>query len=171
MIILGIDPGISGAACIYDAQIHKVLDVIDLPTEAWGKEKRHIDVHALLRWVADRDQRPDNCAIERVNAMPSIPDKSGKRRGMGSASAFRFGMVYGELRGAAAAMGIKIYDVMPGVWKELFELTGRDKDAARQMVLKLHPEVAGELKRKKDQGRAEAILIARWLALNRWEHD
>lgn len=167
MIIVGIDPGLSGAASIYDAEAHKVLDVIDMPTEAWGKEKRHIEIKQLLGWVWKN--RADTAAIERVNAMPSIG--GGERRGMGAASAFRFGMVYGEVRGALVGAGLSIVDVIPGQWKDLFELRKLEKDAARELAIKLHPEAAEWLKRKKDIGRAESILIARWASLTRWDRN
>lgn len=164
MIITGIDPGLSGAACIYDAENHKVLNVLDMPTEPWGT-KRHIDVARLMRWVWG--QKADTCALERVNAMPSI---DGQARGMGSASAFRFGMCFGEVRGAMVAAGINVVDVPPTTWKDLFELNKRPKDDARTLASQLFPEAREWLKRKKDIGRAESMLIARWASLNRWEH-
>ena len=163
MLIVRVDCGLHGAASIYDAENHTVLDIIDLPTEAWGT-KRHMDIPPLLRWV--HRWRADTAAIERVNAMPSIDGK----RSMGAASAFRFGMIFGEIRGALVGAGLKTIDVPPSVWKDLFELNKRPKDDARLLAIKLHPEIAEQLKRKKDQGRAEAILVARWAALNRHEH-
>lgn len=164
-IIVGIDPGLSGALAIYDLSRNaQVVDIIDMPTEAWGAEKRHINVVALCRWVLAHGA--DTAAIERVTAMPGGPE----RRTMGAASAFRFGMCFGEVRGALVACGLKIVDVPPAQWKDLFELRKRDKDEARTMAAALHPEAAQWLKRKKDVGRAESILIARWAAQNRWEH-
>ena len=164
MNIVGIDPGLSGAACIFHAETSKVLDVIDLPTEAWGT-KRHIDIKQFSGWLYRH--RADTAALERVNAMPSI---DGKARGMGAASAFRFGMCFGEIRGALVTMGLSIRDVQPKDWKDLFELNKREKDEGRQLAARLHPEAAHWLQRKKDQGRGEAILIARWAALCRWEN-
>lgn len=166
MIIVGIDPGLSGAACAYNANNYRVIDIIDLPVEAWGT-KRHIAILPFVKWV--HSHGCEVAAIELVNAMPSIPDASGKRRGMGAASAFRFGMCYGEVRGALVGNGLKIVDVIPGQWKDQFELRGQPKDIAREIAAALHPEAAGWLKRKKDVGRGESILVARWAALNRWE--
>lgn len=167
-LIAGIDPGLSGALSLYNVEHNTVLDVVDMPVEVWGKEKRHINVKALLltvhRWGCDA------AAIERVNAMPPKPGKDGKKRGMGAASAFRFGMCYGEVRGALIGNGVKVIDVVPGVWKDLFELTGRPKDEGRTLAIHLFPDMAEELKRKLDQGRAESMLIARWAAMNRNEH-
>lgn len=164
MYSIGIDPGLSGAACLFDVDHLKVLDVIDLPTEAWGT-KRHIDIKQFTGWVWKG--KASAAALERVNAMPSIEG----RRSMGAASAFRFGMCFGEIRAALITAGVGVVDVPPNVWKELFELNKRDKDEGRQLAAKLHPEAAHWLQRKKDQGRGEAILIARWAALNRWEHN
>lgn len=168
MIINGIDPGLSGAACVFDAEALKVLALLDMPVEPWGS-KRHIDIKQLLGWTWQH--RCDTCALERVQALPGMDAGGVHSRGMGAASAFRFGMCYGEIRGAMIAAGLSVVDVPPQVWKELFELNRRDKDDARLLAIQLHPEVAGELKRKKDIGRAESILIARWAALNRWEHN
>ncbi len=163
MLIVGVDPGLHGAACIYEAETHHVLAVTDMPVEPWGS-KSHINVPEFMRWV--HRGRADTAAIERVNAMPSIDG----RRSMGAASAFRFGMVFGEVRGALIGAGLKIVDVPPTTWKDLFELRGRDKDDARGLAAWLHPEIAGLLTRKKDVGRGEAVLIARWAALDRWEN-
>lgn len=167
MIIEGIDPGLSGAACVFDAENLKVLDLLDMPTEAWGS-KRHIDIKQLLGWTWRH--RCDTCALERVQALPGMDAGGVRSRGMGAASAFRFGMCFGEIRGAMIAAGLSVVDVPPQVWKELFELNKREKDEARQLAIKLHPEAAHMLTRKKDQGRGECILIARWAALNRWEN-
>lgn len=168
MNIIGIDPGLSGAACLLDAASLSVQDVIDLPTEAWGT-KRHIDIKQFIGWVWK--SRGDMAALERVQALPGMDAGGVRSRGMGAASAFRFGMCFGEIRASLITAGLGVVDVPPAQWKELFELNKRDKDEGRQLAAKLHPEAAHWLQRKKDQGRGEAILIARWAALNRWEHN
>lgn len=155
----GIDPGLSGALCAYSCVEHRIVHVLDMPTEPWGKEKRHIDVRALVRWA--HLHNVSVAVLERVNAMPSIPDETGHRRGMGAASAFRFGQCYGEVRAALVASGIRPIDTTPGSWKDLYELRGRPKDEARDVALKLWPNDAAIFRRKKDVGRAEAALIAR----------
>lgn len=164
-IVMGLDPGLSGAACLYDVARSTVINVIDMPTEPWGT-KTHIDVAKLLQYA--HRYGVDTAALERVNAMPSI-GAGGERRGMGAASAFRFGMCFGEIRGALIGNGIKVVDVPPKQWKDLFELNGRPKDDARTLAISLFPDMAVTLKRKKDIGRAESMLIARWAVQNRWE--
>lgn len=163
-VLAGIDPGLSGALCRYDIITGQVTHVLDMPIESWGAEKRHIDVRELMRIL--HRWSVDTVALERVTAMPSTGPT---RRGMGAASAFRFGMCYGEVRGAVVATGIKVIDVPPTQWKNLFELLKRDKELALPLAARLFPNMAGELKRKKDIGRAECMLIARWAAQNRFE--
>ncbi len=54
------------------------------------------------------------------------------------------------------------HSVRPQEWKKLFNLIGKDKDAARLLVLDYFPDQAGLFVRKKDQGRADAALVALW---------
>jgi crossover junction endodeoxyribonuclease RuvC len=49
--------------------------------------------------------------------------------------------------------------VTPASWKAKAKLTGQDKDAARQLALRLWPERSIDFTRKLDVGRADAALI------------
>ncbi len=162
-IIIGIDPGISGAACAFYRADHEgpefIADVIDLPAIDDGK-RREIDVPKFVAWV--RKTCPAHAFVENVQPMPSIPDKFGNRRTMGAATTFRFGMVVGQIRATFACCGIPISLIHPQVWKRFYELKGADKEQSRQKALELHPEASHWLRRKKDDGRAEAILLARY---------
>ena len=75
---------------------------------------------------------------------------------------FGFGRSAGVLDGVLAALGIQSIKVLPQRWKKATGLTGRDKDASRTLALALYPEMAKQLRRKKDSGRADALLIASW---------
>jgi crossover junction endodeoxyribonuclease RuvC len=99
--------------------------------------------------------------VEQVNAMPSIPGPDGVRRGMGSSSAFRFGESFGVLKGVLAALGIRYELIAPQTWKKSQGLTGSEKDYARTVAIRTFPDMATHLARKKDIGRADALLIAR----------
>jgi len=163
MVIVGIDPGMNGAACAFYRADHEgpefVADAIDLPTCA-DNSKTQIDVAAWGRWL-----KRVGCAhffIENVTPMPSRPGADGERRSMGATSAFRFGMAIGQLRATAQTLGIPGTLVVPRVWKAYYDLVGPDKEQSRQLALELYPDAAIYLKRKKDHQRAEAILIARW---------
>jgi hypothetical protein len=75
---------------------------------------------------------------------------------------FRFGEAYGAVRGALGALGIPFRVVPPNLWKPRMGLVGPKKDAAREMAAKEFPSAATKLQRKKDHGRAESLLIAKW---------
>jgi crossover junction endodeoxyribonuclease RuvC len=160
-ILLGVDPGINGAACSFvradDSGPEEIIDVIDLPVMEDGT-KNQIDVVKFSSWV--RETRARIAAVENVQPMMGKGRDSAPM--MGSAS-FRFGMVVGQIRTTLLLCGVGIQKVHPQVWKRYYELKGSDKEASRQMALRLHPEAAQWLKRKKDSDRAEAILMARWL--------
>ena len=62
--------------------------------------------------------------------------------------------------GALAAQNVKIFDVASGSWKKHFRLDS-DKEKARALAIKRFPRI--DLHRKKDAGRAEALLMGLWL--------
>jgi crossover junction endodeoxyribonuclease RuvC len=78
----------------------------------------------------------------------------------GVTSSFRFGMGYGSILGVLSALNVQIVDVAPGLWKKHFRLDS-DKEKARALAIKRFPNA--QLNRKKDAGRAEALLMALWL--------
>jgi crossover junction endodeoxyribonuclease RuvC len=92
------------------------------------------------------------CAyVEQVGAMP----------GQGVSSMFAFGEAFGLAKGVLAGLGIPLQVVTPARWKRDMRLnTG--KDSARAMAAARWPQHAGEFRRVKDDGRAEAALIALW---------
>ena len=79
---------------------------------------------------------------------------------MGGTSGFNFGEAFGIVEGVLGALQIPVRFATPRVWKKAAGLLNKDKDAARTMAIQLHPEVADQLTRKKDIGRADAICIA-----------
>lgn len=141
--ILGIDPGLSGALSFYFPAEPALISAEDVPVA--GNE---IDVATLAQRLAQI--RPDVCFIERVSAMPK----------QGVASTFKFGMAFGMVRGVVAAAGIPMHLVTPQTWKRHFRLDS-DKEKARALALRLWPSSTC-FGRKKDHGRAEAALIARY---------
>ena len=168
MKIAGIDPGINGAAALIDAAYFSqapekmtVGDAIDMPTIG-ESTKREIDVLALVKWL--KHWQPDHVYLEYVNAMPSIPGPDGKRRDMGAASAFKMGLVVGQIRTCVVGCKIPFTLVTSGKWKKAAGLSGgaRNKEASRQLAMRLFPECHNLLARKRDEARAEALLIARY---------
>ena len=155
-LILGVDPGLSGALALFDAGTGTIKDVIDTPTHEI-RGKRHIDPQGLAQimdtWTVDG--KIDLAIIEEVGAMP----------GQGVSSMFKFGTCYGVILGLCAAFFIPTVTVRPATWKKAMGLTG-GKDHSRQMVCRMFPRGAGRFARVKDDGRAEAVLLACYGARN-----
>src|SRR6201986_740513 len=141
-IIMGIDPGISGAVAFYFPMVSGRIAVDDVPV-AGGE----INAAELARII--RIHRPELAVIERVSAMP----------GQGVVSMFNFGRSYGDVRGVIAAMEIPLHFVTPQKWKKHFGLSS-DKDESRLRAIRMFPSAAESFKLKKHDGRAEAALIA-----------
>lgn len=141
-IIMGVDPGISGAVAFYFPMVPSRIAVDDVPV-AGGE----INVHELARLI--RIHRPTLAVIERVSAMP----------GNGAVSMFNFGRSYGDVRGVIGAMEVPLHFVTPQKWKKHFGLSA-DKEQSRLRAIRMFPAAADSFKLKKHDGRAEAALIA-----------
>lgn len=144
--ILGIDPGLSGALALYDAD--GSLEVLDIPTLQL-RTKRVIDEYALARIIDDWSSRVREVWLEQVGVRP----------GEGAVGAFTFGRGYGCLRGICAANFLSIVDVTPATWKVAMKVRG-DKDESRRQASAMFPRYADRWALKKHDGRAEAALIA-----------
>jgi crossover junction endodeoxyribonuclease RuvC len=151
MIIIGIDPGISGAISVVENK--KILEVYDTPTMIDGKKnKRQINSAQVTNIIKERLNKDKEVVVvvEHVNAMP----------GQGVTSMFNFGQSFGVIKGICAALSLPIYFVRPTKWKKHFNLIKTNKDASRTKVIEVYPEISNKLYRKKDSNRADAILIA-----------
>lgn len=146
-MILGVDPGLDGALALYNDAAGS-FEVLDMPTYQIGK-KRHLDALGLARWIDANSEHINEVWLEYVAASSQ----------MGVTSAFRFGEGYGILQGVFAANFLKVVSVTPPVWKRSMKVTG-DKDECRAAAAKMFPRQSGLFARKKDDGRAEAVLIA-----------
>lgn len=145
-IVLGIDPGQSGAlAWVCDGAL---IEVVDMPVfEVRGKRK--INAGALAGIIGKR--AVDVVVIEAVHAMPR----------QGVSSSFNFGYGAGLLEGVCAGLNYSVHLVAPAKWKRAASLPA-DKGACRQFAARYWPGAAHMFLRVKDDGRAEAALMARW---------
>jgi hypothetical protein len=141
--IAAFDPGLSGALAILGDfnEIH----LHDLP-----QANSELDPAALARLL--RTYAPRRAVIELVHAMP----------GQGVTSMFKFGRSYGTVLGVLGALSIPTIRVRPQTWKHHFGLLRQPKDASRALALRLYPDLEG-LNLKKHHGRADALLLARFL--------
>lgn len=148
MIIIGIDPGFSGAIAIWRPAIRN-LYIYDMPTIPNAKGKTELDLHTLHDLLEPEDDTRHIAVVEQVAAM----------RGQGVSSMFRFGQGFGAIQMALAAHKIETHYVTPVQWKKHFGLSS-DKGVSRGLAMQRVPEKAHEFKRVKDDGRAEAALLA-----------
>ena len=145
MICIGIDPGFSGAIATYDCD-RRSLTVMDMPVSP-GPRGRDEIMHAVLFDALDHPAT--DVWVENVSAMP----------GQGVTSMFRFGQTVGAIHMAVAARGHALRLVTPAKWKGHFGLS-KDKGASRGLAAQRFPHAADLFKRVRDDGRAEAALIA-----------
>ena len=153
MLVIGIDPGISGSICFF--QDGKIIDVVEMPTMIEGKKnKKQVNGSQIFNEISERikkiDKRDIKVIIEQVSAMP----------GQGVTSMFNFGQSYGILKGICSAMQLPMYFVRPTKWKKYFNLINSEKDASRTRAIEIFPYFSSQLSRKKDSNKADAILIA-----------
>jgi len=153
MLIIGIDPGITGSICFF--QDGKIIDVVEMPNMPEGKKNKkqvngaQIYYEISLR-IKDVKKEDIKVVIEQVSAMP----------GQGVTSMFNFGQSFGILKGICSAMQLPMYFVRPVKWKKYFNLINSEKDASRTKAIEVFPYFSSELSRKKDSNKADAILIA-----------
>ena len=155
MIIVGIDPGITGAICFFSDG--KVIDVIDMPTMAEGKKnKKQVNgrqIYNEIMLIKNKFKSEKmSVIVEQVSAMP----------GQGVTSMFNFGQSFGVIKGICSAMELPIFYVRPAKWKRHFNLINSEKDASRTKVIEMYPSLSSQLAKKKDVNKSDAILIARF---------
>ena len=153
MLIIGIDPGISGSICFFEDG--KIIDVLEMPTMTEGKKnKRQVNGSQIYNEISQRIQKLENheirVVIEQVSAMP----------GQGVTSMFNFGQSFGILKGICSSMQLPMYFVRPAKWKKYFNLINSEKDASRSRAIEIFPYFSSQLSKKKDSNKADAILIA-----------
>lgn len=152
MTVAGIDPGKTGALALLHAD--GSVNFHDVPMiKLRGKEKP-----AWSEWVNDwssalRWADVDMIVIEDVSARP----------GQGVTSMFTFGRTLGFVHGIVATVcNCPIHFVTPSVWKAKLGLLNSGKGASREICRTLYPSTAPKVARVKDDGRAEAVLLAHY---------
>lgn len=163
-LFLGVDPGFKGGFALYDPKTRLLTSVMPMPLEEpdrdprGGKNKRlkrtKLDGTRIVMFVEQNAQKIKRVVIEDVHAMPD----------QGVTSMFRFGQGLGILEGVFASFWLPVTKVSPAVWKSQMRLSA-SKDKARELAQALFPEFHTEFERKKDDGVAEAALIAVFGAL------
>ncbi len=153
---VGVDPGLSGAIAIYNA-VTGDIEAWDMPTftvKSNGKNRRKLDYHGLATIGSYlTGLKVEKVLIEQVSAMP----------GQGVTSMFSFGAAAGAAEMMVAGAGLRYDTVTPVKWKKAMRISG-NKDESRRAALRLFPRQRELFARVKDDGRAEAALIAYYAA-------
>lgn len=152
-LFIGVDPGLAGAIAFYDPAADSV-EVEDMPVyqiDRGGKAKREIDFYKLAAIIDDASTSNalKAAVVERVGAMPK----------QGVSSTFSFGTSYGLVLGVLAAHFIPIDRVPTMQWRNGLRVPA-GKDGSRSKASQLFPRQAKLFQRVKDDGRAEAVLMA-----------
>ncbi|HEY0684739.1 MAG TPA: hypothetical protein VGD45_20550 [Steroidobacter sp.] len=161
-LILGIDPGVTGAFALIDAASGAYVHVNDMPVVS-DQSLSWVDgaeLQTLL--LSSINGRPAIAVIERVSAMPQ----------QGVSSTFKFGVAVGSILGTVQTLRIPLHLIHSSQWKRALGLTfekdvkqAERKRASLDKARLLFP--TAPLDRQKDNGRAEALLIAHWYLQNR----
>ena len=151
-VIVGIDPGVSGAICIL--RNGKVTMTCDMPIMVDGtKSKRQVNAAELANiLINEKIGEQYKIILESVSAMP----------GQGVTGMFSFGQSFGVIKGVCAALKLPLHLVRPVKWKKHFNLLNSEKDASRTKVIEMFPYISSEVSKKKDANKADAILIAKY---------
>lgn len=154
-ITIGIDPGLSGALCFLEDGCNPKF--MDMPCIDFKDRQR---ICALVLSSILRGER-GNYAYSGANyfAVTEIPFC---RKGESGMAGQRSGINYGIILGVLDALSIQRVEVRPQTWKKHHGLIGTEKDDARKLALKKFPDYGVWLSRKKDNGRADALWIAKW---------
>lgn len=148
--IIGIDPGLTGALAV--VRPGTVLACYDMPVETGAGNRRRVSAPVLVQLLKQvtKEHGPAPVALEQVSAMPK----------QGVSSMFSLGRSLGVVEAVTVALGLELTFYSAQHWKRRHGLVGRPKDASRTRAMELYPAAADWLVRKKDHGRADAILIA-----------
>uniref|UniRef100_A0A5B7BC88 Holliday junction resolvase MOC1, chloroplastic n=1 Tax=Davidia involucrata TaxID=16924 RepID=A0A5B7BC88_DAVIN len=155
--VIGIDPDLSGALALLKPDetgcSAQVFDSPHLKVLVGKRIRRRLDAKSIVQLLQSFDAPIGTTAyIEQ-----SIPYPQDGKQGWWSG-----GFGYGLWIGILVASGFSVVPVPSFVWKNEFKLSGNrsSKDDSREFASALFPSMSSLLKRKKDHGRAEALLIA-----------
>lgn len=168
MKYIGIDPGLNGALAVIDEDVIGIpglgymVGVFDTPTlqvESNGKVRNKYNTAGmaeLLSYIYECPSMSERYVMVTLESVHSMPKQ-------GVASSFTFGEGLGIWKGIIAARGFSLELPSPQRWKKaMLADQGKDKDASRFKAIQLFPSLATQLARKKDDGRAEALLLAEY---------
>ncbi len=158
---VGCDPGLKGAIAMIEGDKVECWDMPTYKVQGTWKTHNYIDGKRLALIFQSLSAGHDvSICLEQVSAMPGS-DGRGGRQAIGVTSAFNFGMGYGTIVGVLNALHLTFHEARPAVWKRAMQVNP-DKEFSIKMATALYPDAERFLKRKRDDGRAESILLAEY---------
>lgn len=155
--VIGVDPDVSGALALLKNDdlgcSPQVFDSPHLQLLVGKRTRRRLDPKSIIQLLRSIDAPVGTTAY----VEQSLPYPQDGKQGWWSG-----GFGYGLWIGILVASGFSVIPVPSSVWKNEFKLTGNgsSKDDSREAASALFPSMSCLLRRKKDHGRAEALLIA-----------
>ena len=169
--VIGVDPGLKGAVALYNVAplayqlahpelITPNVAILDMPTKD-GK----VDAPALADKLTELAAQPFALPARIVAVVEHVASRPRQQ------GAFAFGLSTGVVHGVLATLGIPFETIAPSVWKPAMGLRRQageseadNKSRARALAAQLFPNVKEQFERVKDDGRAEALLLAVYYA-------
>ncbi|TQE06225.1 hypothetical protein C1H46_008165 [Malus baccata] len=158
--VIGVDPDVSGALALLKADDDdpasssaRVYDSPHLKVLVGKRVRRRLDAKSIVQLLGSFDAPPGTVAyVEQSTPFPQDGKQGWWSGGFG----------YGLWIGILVAMGFSVVPVSSVSWKSKFEISGSmyTKDDSRRVASALFPSLKSMLERKKDHGRADALLIA-----------
>ncbi len=157
-ILVGIDPGLTGAIAIVseDEIIFYEMPVCDQSWSAWKKinkkvvRQKMVDSQKLWLILEKLKKIPHKITIEAVTPLPTY----------GISSAWKFSGAFYTIITVCNLLGLNLNFITASSWKKKFNFTGMGKDAPRQTALRMYPHLKEALKYKYNQDKADALFIA-----------
>lgn len=167
MIVVGIDPGISGACAVLDHNgLRAVFDLPTMEIPGVGEKsvvRNKIDSRALVRLL--RAACPAGEAVQSV--IERVQVMAGKTSGIQHQASLQ--RTLGAIEATLEILGWAPQYAHPQTWKRWYGLIDSEasdterKRGSLECARRLYPDCEA-IKRAKDHNRAEAILIAHWWA-------
>lgn len=150
-VIVGIDPGQTGALAAIDGLTGELLEVLDMPVVFANNSKAKLIDGIAVRSFLDR-YSPSLIVVEMVSAMPK----------QGVSTTFQFGMSYGAAVSLALSYPCQVRLVTAAAWKAQMRLPA-SKQKTLSWARNRWPDHALLFRRvTRDTGRADACAIADW---------
>jgi len=177
MKLISIDPGINGAIFIKDDK-NNISKIYNMPTYKDKNDKNNFCIEEIVK-IIEEHKDANILVLEDVHCV----------MGNGAVSMFNFGRGKGILEGIAFSFKLKVIYVSPQIWKKNWEELmapkidkeqkskytkkelqkiksqnkANSKTKARELAGKLEPDLIDKFKKVKDDGPAEAVLIAHYI--------